>query len=122
MGRKGNICPPHSFCKDYKTLNNTKNIFFGGGERSSVIQGVSVVASGTVSDCPNTGHFCIVAGCTHIVTLLSRNGEPSRRWEDNIEMDLQEVGCGGGMDWINLAQHRDRWRTLANAVMNIRVP
>ena len=45
---------------------------------------------------------------------------PRRRWEDNIKMDLQEVGCGG-MDWIELAQDRDRWGALVNAVMNIRV-
>jgi hypothetical protein len=48
-------------------------------------------------------------------------GRPRRRWEDNIKMDLREVGCGG-MDWINLAQDRDRWRALMNAVMNLRVP
>jgi len=42
---------------------------------------------------------------------------PRRRWEDNIKMDLQEVG-GGGMDGIQLAQDRDRWRALVNAVMN----
>jgi hypothetical protein len=47
-------------------------------------------------------------------------GRPRRRWEDNIKMDLQEVGCGG-MDWIGLAQDRDRWRELVNAVMNLRV-
>jgi len=47
-------------------------------------------------------------------------GRPRRRWEDNVEMDLQEVGCGG-MDWIELAQDRDRWRALVNAVMNLRV-
>ena len=49
-----------------------------------------------------------------------RLGRPRRRWEDNIKMDLQEVGCEG-MDWIELAQDRDRWRALVNAVMIIRV-
>jgi hypothetical protein len=44
-----------------------------------------------------------------------------RRWEDNIEMDLQDVGCGD-MDWIELAQDRDRWRALVNAVMKLQVP
>ena len=48
-------------------------------------------------------------------------GRPRRRWEDNIKMDLQEVGCGV-MDWIELAQDRDRWLALVNAVMNIWVP
>jgi len=48
-------------------------------------------------------------------------GRLRRRWEDNIKMDLQEVGCGN-MDWIELAQDRDRWRTLATVVMNFRVP
>ena len=48
-------------------------------------------------------------------------GRPRRRWEDNIKMDLQEVGCGG-MDWIDLVQDTDRWRALVNAVMNIRDP
>jgi hypothetical protein len=42
------------------------------------------------------------------------------RWEDNIKVDLEEVGYGG-MDWIELAQDRDRWRVLVNAVMNLRV-
>ena len=46
---------------------------------------------------------------------------PRRRWVDNIRTDLQEVGCGY-MDWIGLAQDRDRWRTLVRAVMNFRVP
>ena len=48
-------------------------------------------------------------------------GRPRRRWEDNIRMDLQEMGCGY-MGWIGLAQDRDRWRTLVSAVMNLRVP
>ena len=48
-------------------------------------------------------------------------GRPRRRWVDSIRMDLQEVGCGY-MDWIGLAQDRDRWRTLVSAVMNLRVP
>jgi hypothetical protein len=49
-------------------------------------------------------------------------GRPRRRWEDKIKMDLYEVGLGGGMDWIELAQDRDRWRALVNALMNLRVP
>ena len=48
-------------------------------------------------------------------------GRPRRRWEDNIKVDLQEVGCGG-IEWTELAQDRDRWQALVNAVMNIRVP
>ena len=53
--------------------------------------------------------------------ILYYLGRPRRRWVDNIRMDLQEVGCGY-MDWIGLAQDRDRWRTLVSAVMNFRVP
>ena len=48
-------------------------------------------------------------------------GRPRRRWENNISMDLQNVGCGS-MDWFELAQDRDRWRDLVNALMNLRVP
>jgi hypothetical protein len=48
-------------------------------------------------------------------------GRPRRRWEDNIRMDLQKVECGD-MDWIELAQDRDRWRANVSAVRNLRVP
>jgi hypothetical protein len=49
-----------------------------------------------------------------------REKRPRRRWKDNIKMDLQEVGWNG-MDWIDLARHRDRWRVFINTVMNLRV-
>ena len=48
-------------------------------------------------------------------------GRPRCRWEDNIKTDLQEVGCEG-MNWIDVAQDRDRWWAVMNAVMNLRVP
>jgi hypothetical protein len=48
-------------------------------------------------------------------------GRPRRRWEDNIKMDLREIGFGD-VDWINSAQDRDTWRALVNTVMNLRVP
>ena len=48
-------------------------------------------------------------------------GRPRLRWVNNIRLDLQEVGCGY-VDWIGLAQDRDRWRTVVSAVMNLRVP
>jgi hypothetical protein len=58
-----------------------------------------------------------------VVRLEGRRplGRPRLRWEDNIKMDLQEVGWGD-MDWIDIAQDRDRWRALVSAVMNLRVP
>jgi len=57
----------------------------------------------------------------YLCTLKRPLGRPRRRWVDNIRMDLQEVGCGY-LDWFGLAQDRDGWRKLVNAVMNLRVP
>jgi len=64
------------------------------------------------------GEYMVLVGKTEGKRQL---GRPRHRWEDNIKMDLQEVGCGG-TEWIELAQDRDRWRALVNAVMNLRVP
>jgi hypothetical protein len=64
------------------------------------------------------GAYNILVGKPEGRTLL---GRPWCRWEDNIEMNLWEIGFGD-VDWINLAQYRDRWRALVNTVMNIRVP
>ena len=61
-------------------------------------------------------HFISVGGAEGRIPL----GRPRRRWVD-IRMDLQDVGCGY-MDWIGLAQDRDRWRTLVSAAMNLGVP
>ena len=68
--------------------------------------------------CEERGVYRVLVGKPEGRKPLRR---PRRRWVDNIRMDLQEVGCGY-MDWIGLAQDRDRWRTLVSAVMNLRVP
>jgi len=62
--------------------------------------------------------YRVLVGKPEVKRLL---GRPRRRWVDNIRMDIQEVVCGY-MDWIGLAQDRDRWRTLVSEVMNLRVP
>jgi len=49
-------------------------------------------------------------------------GRSRHRWEDNIKMDHQEMGWGGGMDWINLAQDRDRWWEVVNVIINLHIP
>jgi hypothetical protein len=73
------------------------------------------------------GHVArMVERCVHRGLVGKPEGKrqisrPRRRWEDNIKMGLQEVGCGG-KDWIELAQDRDRLRALVDAVMNFRVP
>jgi hypothetical protein len=48
-------------------------------------------------------------------------GRSRRRWEDGVKMDIREIGWGGGVEWIHLAEDRDRWRAVVNAVMNLRV-
>jgi hypothetical protein len=60
-------------------------------------------------------------GMYTVVVGKPEGKRPRRRWEDNIKMDLQEVGFGG-MDWIELVQDRARWRALVNGVINLRVP
>ena len=65
-----------------------------------------------------SGVYRVLVGKPEGMRLLRR---PRLRWVDNIRMDLQKVGCGY-MDWIGLAQDRDRWRTLASVVMNLPVP
>ena len=74
------------------------------------------------------GHVARMREKTGLYRVVVRNaggkrplGRPRRRWEDNIKMDLEEVGCGG-MDWIDLAQDRRGSQALMNAVMNLRVP
>jgi len=62
-----------------------------------------------------------VQGCGGETWEKETIGRPRRRWEDNIKMDLQEVGGGCG-DWMELAQVRDKWRALVSTVMNVRVP
>jgi len=66
------------------------------------------------------GAYSVMVGKTEGKGPLGRSRS---RWVDNIKMDFQEVGCwGGGMDWIDLPQDRERWLAIVNAVMNLRVP
>jgi len=66
-----------------------------------------------------TDAYRVLVGKTEGTRPLGRHRS---RWEDNIKMDLQEVGWGESMDWIDLAEDRDRWQALVKAVMNIWVP
>jgi hypothetical protein len=70
------------------------------------------------SDGERRGVYRVLVGKPEGRRTLRR---PRCRWEDDIMMDLQGVGCGD-MDWIELAQDRDRWKALVNVVMNLRVP
>ena len=65
----------------------------------------------------STGVYRVLLGKREGKRSLVR---PRRRWEENIKIGLQEMGCGG-VDWIELAQDTDRWRALVNEVMNLRV-
>jgi hypothetical protein len=74
------------------------------------------------------GHVAPMGECTGVYRVLVGKpegkrpmGRPRCRWKNNIKMNLQEVGCGS-IDWIELAQDREKWRELVNAVMNLRVP
>ena len=67
------------------------------------------------------GRSCVVLVCSQVIALLNLKYRLYVKYLDNIRMDLQEVGCGH-VDWIGLAQDRDRWRMLVSAVMNLRVP
>ena len=74
------------------------------------------------------GHVALMGERRGVCSVLVVNpegkrplGRPRCRWEDNIKMDLQEVGCGG-IDWIELAQDKDRWWALVTSAMNFRVP
>jgi hypothetical protein len=93
------ICTAHQYCSGDKIVKNEM-----GGACSEYGEG--------------TGVYRVLVGKLAGKWLFDR---PRRRWEDNIKMDLQEVGCGG-MDRIDLVQDRDRWWVLVNAVMNLRVP
>jgi hypothetical protein len=73
------------------------------------------------------GHVARMGEGRNVYRVLVRKPEgkrplerPRRRWEDGIKIDLREIGWGG-VEWIHLAQDRDRWRTVVNAVMNLRV-
>jgi hypothetical protein len=88
----------------------------------------SSVAKAVGSLCHHSHHFGLQLQLSFRLLIPMRKpegkrslGRPRRRWEDNIMVDLQEVGCGG-VDCIELVQYRERWRALVNAVMNLRVP
>ena len=83
-----------------------------------VINNIYMCVCVCVCVCEERGVYRVLVGKSEGQRPLGRS---RRRWVDNIRMDLQEVGCGY-MDWIGLAQDRERWRTLVSAVMNLRVP
>jgi hypothetical protein len=85
---------------------------------------IRVIKSGKMRWVGHVARMCERRGAYRILVGRPEGrrplGRPRRRWEDNNKIDLQEVGLGGGgMDWIDMAQDRDRWRALVNAVMNL---
>ena len=108
-------------CSPSRSLSATTELTtFGKFTLESIVgwQGTSYGYTNTTRMGEERGVYRLLAGKPEGRRPL---GWPRRRWVDNIRMDLQEVGCGY-MDWIGLAQDRDRWRTLVSAVMNLRVP
>ena len=83
---------------------------------------ICMIKSGRMRWAGHVGHVGESGGAYRVLVgkpeIKRPLGRPRRRWDDNIKMDLQEVGWG---TWIDLAQNRNRWRALANAVMNLRV-
>jgi hypothetical protein len=86
---------------------------------------VRVIRARRVRWAGHVARMGVVRGAYNILVGRSEGrrplGRPRRRWEDNLKMDLREIGFGG-VDRIHLAQDRDRWRALVNTVMNLRVP
>ena len=113
----------HVFCTYSLRSDLTKNTYVSNIRTGRFDQYIEIIAD----YCDNlVKHIHELCGKMHRVLVGKPEGKrplgrPRRRWLGNIRTDLQEVGCGY-IDWIGLAQDRDRWRTLVSAVMNLRVP
>jgi len=104
---------------EWRKLHNEKlNYLYSSPSIVRVIQSKRMRWVGHVARVGERGIYRVLVGKLEGKRPL---GRPRRRWEDNIKKDLQAVGCLG-MVWIELAQDRDRWKALVNAVTNLRVP